>query len=68
MPAPDELDFEQALQELERLLRQLENGQTTLEESLLHYERGVQLVRICQSQLQQAEHKIQQLTGLDENG
>ena len=60
--------FETALAELERILQSLEDGTTSLDESLAHYERGVTLLRQCYGQLQSAEQKIQQLTGTDESG
>lgn len=63
-----ELSFESALAELERILKALEDGTTTLDDSLAKYERGVALLRQCYGQLQVAEHKIQQLTGTDEAG
>jgi exodeoxyribonuclease VII small subunit len=59
------LTFEQALAELERIVRELENGQIGLEESLAHYEKGVSLLKRCYGQLQQAEQKIILLRGLD---
>jgi exodeoxyribonuclease VII small subunit len=64
----DPLTFEQAVSELERILRDLEDGNTTLEEALARYERGVGLLRHCYRQLQNAEQKIQQLTGISEEG
>jgi exodeoxyribonuclease VII small subunit len=66
-PAPP-LRFEQALAELDRILRELEDGTTTLEEALARYERGVGLLRQCYSQLQSAEQKIRLLAGLTEDG
>ena len=60
--------FEQALAELEQILRDLEDGTTTLEESLARYERGVGLLKTCYAQLQAAEQKISLLTGLDADG
>lgn len=57
-----QLDFEQALKELETLVEKLENGELSLEESLKHFERGVTLTRICQSALENAEQKVQILT------
>src|SRR5438094_5082977 len=59
------LTFEQALAELERIVRELENGQIGLEGSLNHYEKGVSLLKRCYGQLQQAEQKIVLLRGLD---
>jgi exodeoxyribonuclease VII small subunit len=60
--------FEQSMTELETILRELEDGQSTLDTSLANYERGVQLLRICHSKLQAAEQKIEQLTGTDADG
>jgi exodeoxyribonuclease VII small subunit len=57
-----QLDFEQALKELEALVEKLENGELSLEESLKHFERGVALTRICQTALENAEQKVQILT------
>jgi exodeoxyribonuclease VII small subunit len=59
------LTFEQALAELEGIVRELENGQIGLEESLAHYEKGVTLLKRCYGQLQQAEQRIVLLRGLD---
>ena len=54
-------DFEKSLAALEELVRKLEAGELSLEESLKQFERGVQLARTCQDALQQAELKVQQL-------
>lgn len=59
-------DFEQSLQELEKLVERMEQGDLNLEESLKHFERGIELTRICQDALQQAEQKVQML--IDKNG
>lgn len=58
--------FEEALQELDQLVERMEQGQMTLEDSLKAFERGVQLTRVCQSALRDAEQKVQIL--LEENG
>jgi exodeoxyribonuclease VII small subunit len=58
----DELSFEQAYQELEDLVRQLEVGALALDESLTLFERGRALAARCQSLLDTAELKIQTLT------
>jgi exodeoxyribonuclease VII small subunit len=65
---PATIRFEQAMSELEKTLRELEDGTTTLEDALAKYERGVALVRACYAQLQNAEHKIRLLAGLNEEG
>lgn len=55
-------DFEKALNELEELVRKLEQGELSLEQSLTAFERGVKLTRECQSALRNAEQRVQQLT------
>jgi exodeoxyribonuclease VII small subunit len=60
--------FENALAELETILRALEDGGTTLEESLARYERGVSLLKHCYARLQDAEQRITVLAGLDAEG
>lgn len=65
---PETPRFEQALGELEKVLRDLEDGTTSLDDALARYERGVQLIRLCYGQLKDAEQKIQQLSGVGEDG
>jgi exodeoxyribonuclease VII small subunit len=64
----DELTFEQALAELERTVRALEDGQIGLEEALGRYEEGVRLLKRCYAQLCQAEQRILLLMGEDSDG
>ena len=56
-------DFEQSLAELERLVTSMEKGDLSLEQSLTSFERGIQLTRLCQSALKDAEQKVMILTG-----
>ncbi len=60
------IPFEAALAELEHLVGQLEHGELALEDSLQQFERGIALVRSCQSALRQAEQKVEQL--IERNG
>ena len=57
----DALDFEAAMLELESLVERMEQGEQTLEQSLLDFERGIALTRSCQTALKETEQKIQQL-------
>jgi len=66
--ASENVTFEKALEELELIVRELEDGKTGLEESLAHYERGVGLLRRCYGQLRKAEERIVELLGLDGDG
>jgi exodeoxyribonuclease VII small subunit len=67
-PATDNLTFEQALAELECVVRDLEDGQTGLEGALARYEAGVRLLKGCYQQLRDAEQRILLLTGEDVDG
>jgi exodeoxyribonuclease VII small subunit len=52
-------DFERSLSELEAIVEQLEQGDLSLDDSLRQFERGVQLTRVCQTALKQAEQKVE---------
>lgn len=52
-------NFEKSLKELEALVRKMEKGDLSLEASLEHFERGVQLSRACQEALKTAEQKVE---------
>lgn len=52
-------DFESSLTELEAIVEQLEQGDLSLDDSLKQFERGVQLTRVCQGALKQAEQKVE---------
>lgn len=60
-----EINFESALADLEKLVEQLEAGDLSLEASLAHFERGVQLTKTCQQALSAAEQKVQILLQQD---
>lgn len=55
------IHFEKSLGELEEIVRQLEKGELSLEESLAQFEKGIGLARQCQEVLNQAEQKIETL-------
>lgn len=54
-------DFEAALAQLEQLVGELEGGALPLDESLVTYRRGVELVRVCQQRLARAEQQVKVL-------
>ena len=56
-----ELEFEQALKELQQLVEKMEQGDVSLEESLRCFERGIALTRLCQQALAKAEQKVKLL-------
>jgi exodeoxyribonuclease VII small subunit len=62
----DRRTFEESLLELERMVRELEDGRLGLEDALARYEQGVGLIKSCYQQLRQAEQRIVMLAGIDE--
>ena len=63
MTKEEKISLEEAMDDLERIVEVLEEGKMTLEESLDLYEKGMKLVRLCESRLQNAEKRIESLTG-----
>ncbi|MGQ9500706.1 MAG: exodeoxyribonuclease VII small subunit [Anaerolineae bacterium] len=61
MSEVEHLTFEQALAELEQLVQEMETGNPELERALQLFERGMQLVRYCNEQLDAAELRVRQL-------
>ena len=59
----EEVVLEEALEELERIVTELEGGKMSLERSLELYERGIRLVRLCNLRLDNAQKRIECLTG-----
>ena len=66
--APAQKSFEESLAELEAVVRDLEDGKTSLETAIARYEQGVALLKTCHEMLKVAEQRITLLTGPDENG
>ncbi|MCE5196462.1 MAG: exodeoxyribonuclease VII small subunit [Negativicutes bacterium] len=58
----EQLTFEEALQQLENIVRQLETGNLSLEEAMKCFEEGVKLSRFCQNDLNSAQQKIEKIT------
>lgn len=56
-------NFEAGLTELENLIAALESGNAPLEEALARYQRGIELMRFCESKLADAEQRIRVLEG-----
>lgn len=64
--APNELSFEEALVQLDAIVQALERGELSLEDSLTRYEEGIGHLARCTRFLNEAEHKIELLTGISE--
>jgi exodeoxyribonuclease VII small subunit len=68
-PAPEPpVSFEDAIRRLGEIVKRLEEGELTLEESLEAFERGVALARDAQRRLAAAESRVDELLGVDEQG
>lgn len=63
-----EFSFERALEELQNIVNELETGRVGLDQSLGLYERGVELVRLCNRRLDEAQQRVSavRMTGQDE--
>jgi exodeoxyribonuclease VII small subunit len=66
-PPPPAVSFEQALMQLETLVRDIESGKVPLEESIAKYEQGTKLLQQCRGILDRAEQQIR-LLSQSENG
>ena len=58
-----ELSFEKALAELEKIVARMESGELSLEQSLAAHQRGLELARFCQQQLELAQQQVKVLEG-----
>ena len=67
-PAKKEPTFEQALAELEELVRKMETGQLPLDRMIEYYEKGGKLASYCRKQLDSLEKKISVLSGKESDG
>ena len=60
-PAIDAMSFEEALTELQALVKALEKGDAKLEEAIASYERGAALKRHCEKKLREAQEKVDKI-------
>ena len=63
----EKMKDEEALAALDGVVRQLESGDGSLEELIKLYERGMELVKLCNAQLDKYETKIKKLADVEEN-
>ena len=64
----EELNFSQALQQLETLLAQLESGEIELEEAMELFEQGSALAERCRKMLANAEQRLEELAPVEPEG
>ena len=62
-----DLSFEAALEKLETIVRALENGHVSLNESVKYYEEGSKLMKYCEKKLTDARMKVEKISGIQEN-
>ena len=55
-------NFEQAISRLEEIVEKMESGDLALEDLIVRYEEGMQLVKVCQERLTSAEERIEMIT------
>ena len=58
------MGFEEAMKELETIVKQLEGGQVKLDQAVQHYERGTALKTHCEGKLAEARTKVEKITGV----
>ena len=61
-PREAELNFEGAMERLEKIVEQMESGKLPLEDLIVRYEEGMSLVKVCQDRLTNVEQKIEIIT------
>ena len=59
------MTFEETVEALERVVRELEGGKLTLDESLERFEKGIALSRECEKRLEEAKGRVEQLIKLE---
>ena len=57
----NKLSFEEALSQLETIVKELESGKTKLDDAVNAYERAIKLKQLCESKLKSAQLKIEKL-------
>ncbi len=57
----ERLNFEEAIQGLEKIVDDLESGELSLEDSIKAFEKGIELSRLCRKKLEKAEDRVKKL-------
>ncbi|GAB5404067.1 MAG: hypothetical protein Aurels2KO_22980 [Aureliella sp.] len=64
----EKIPFESAISELEVIVRRMEGGAGTLDESLDDYSKAIKLLEACHKRLSEAQRRVEVLTGVDADG
>ena len=59
--------FEDALEKLEEIVKKMEAGDITLDESLKSFEEGIRLIRFCSAKLEETERRVEMLLGKEDS-
>ena len=54
-------NFEESIERLEKIVNKMESGDSTLEQNLIWFEEGMELIKSCQEHLTEAEERVQRL-------
>ena len=57
-----DMNFEKALEKLEKIVDEMESGKLPLDDSLKRYEEGIKLIQLCSKRLETAQKKVELLT------
>jgi len=64
----ENMNFEQALAELEEIVKRIDTGQESLENTISSFERGIALKNFCENKLKEARLKIEKITKTADGG
>ncbi|WP_026694685.1 exodeoxyribonuclease VII small subunit [Peribacillus kribbensis] len=65
MSEEKELSFEEAMEKLEKIVEQLEDGEVPLEKAIAIYKEGMDLSRVCHTKLKSVENQLTQILSED---
>mgnify|MGYP000558984126 FL=1 len=61
-------NFEESIERLEKIVNKMESGDSTLEQNLIWFEEGMELIKLCQGHLTEAEKRVQRLIKKNDDG
>ena len=65
-PAQEEVTFEEALQRLDAIVHELEEGTLPLDDAIARFEAGLRLLKACRARLDSAELRVRELLAQDD--
>ena len=61
-------NFEESIERLEKIVNKMESGDSSLERNLIWFEEGMELIKLCQGHLTEAEKRVQRLIKKNDDG